>query len=81
MRTGAHFLYVSAGKIIKNGVVERNAEGVVTNIFSLDDHRIETEQTIFYSGTIAAMDLAPIEIGKKAELVLIDNAGKHITKI
>lgn len=62
MRASAHFLYISAEKIIKNGIVERNNDDIITGIFSLDDHRIETEQTIFHSGIIAPLPHSTIEV-------------------
>ena len=55
IRYAAHFLYVNRAKIIKNAVVERNEQGITSNIFSLNDFRIETSQTIFLSGIIAPL--------------------------
>jgi hypothetical protein len=54
-RVAAHFVYVNPENILKLGVVERNEQGLVTNIFSLSDHRHETAQSIFFNGIIAPL--------------------------
>jgi hypothetical protein len=52
-RIGAHYLYINPDKLIKNGVVEINDEGIVTDYFSLDNTTVESAHTEFYTGLLS----------------------------
>lgn len=43
---------ISPNRILTNGVVVRNDENVVVDIFSLNEKNIETANTLFYNGLL-----------------------------
>ena len=49
-RIGAHYLYINPDVLLKNGVVEIDDNGVVTDYFSLNDIDVESANTEFYTG-------------------------------
>ena len=52
-RIGAHYLYINPDILLKNGVVEIDDNGVVTDYFSLNDVNVESSNTEFYTGFLA----------------------------
>ncbi len=51
-RTAAHYLYINPDVLLKNGVIEVDENGIVTGYFSLDNTRVETAHTEFYTGLL-----------------------------
>ena len=52
-RYAANLLYCSPDNLVKNGVVEIDEQnGIVTDIFSLNDKGDETHSTLFFNGIL-----------------------------
>ena len=52
-RVSSHLLFCEPDRILRQSVVERNENQVVTAIFSLTDSRTEAANTSFYDGIIS----------------------------
>lgn len=46
-RVVANYVELEDGSVVRNGVVETDALGNVTRVFSLDDMRCESEATVY----------------------------------
>lgn len=53
-RVASQFMFCSPTEILRNSAVELNSQGVVTQIFSLDENKVESAQTLFFDGIISA---------------------------
>ena len=52
-RVSSHFLFCKPDRILRQTVVERDENQVVTDIFNLADSRVEAANTSFYDGIIS----------------------------
>ena len=67
-RIAANYLYINEKTLLKNGVIELDCDGIVTDFFSLDDRQSESSQTKFFNGILMQENKKEIKIGEKAIL-------------
>jgi len=79
-RTGAHFVFVNSAKVIKNGVVERDEQRIVTDFFSLND-RHESAQTVFLNGIIAPLSYSINDFELKIKELQQQNPNTNIFEL
>ena len=53
-RVASHFIVCSPHDIRRNAVVELDDNGVLTQVFDLNDSHVEAAHTLFYDGVISA---------------------------
>ena len=53
-RAASQITFCSPDKILRRNVVELNEQGTISRLFSLDDNRVESSQTLFYDGIISS---------------------------
>ncbi len=75
-RIGAHYLYINPDILLKNGVIEIDNNGVVSDYFSLDNTLVESAHTEFYTGLLTPAfgiteltenNISPIQYLKKIQ--------------
>jgi hypothetical protein len=53
-RAASQITFCSPDKILRRNVVELNEQGTISRLFSLDNNRVESSQTLFYDGIISS---------------------------
>ncbi len=52
-RASSHFIFCSPEQILRQSVVEQNADKQITRLFSLNERTAETSHTLFFDGIIS----------------------------
>lgn len=77
-RIGSQLTFCSPQQILRRTVVEQDEQAVVTQLFSLDNDRVESSHTLFFDGIISAEVISVKQHTNASDIIQLTSAYHYL---